>query len=53
METINILGSFASITSLIISIIVLNKVKKIDKSTKQDIKGNDNIVSGRDSNIKR
>jgi hypothetical protein len=62
MDILNIIAAFATILSFIVSILVYNKVNKIDKSINikkikkeknNTIKGNDNIVSGRDSNIKR
>jgi hypothetical protein len=62
MDILNIIAAFATILSFIVSILVYNKVNKIDKSinikkSKKEknntIKGNDNVVSGRDSNIKR
>lgn len=68
METFNIIAGVASVVSLIISIFAINKVYKIekninisvDKSTgkqsqnqiKQSIKGDNNIQSGRDVNVR-
>lgn len=50
---LNTIGSIASILSLIVSFFVISKVIKIDKSinnsTDTKIKGNKNIVSGRDT----
>jgi hypothetical protein len=60
MEILNILASIATILSLIISILVYNKVSKIDNSIKTkekknspQVKGNRNVTSGRDSNINK
>lgn len=50
MEILNVIGSVCSILSLLISLFVLNKVIKIEKSIK--IKGDKNIVGGRDVNVK-
>jgi hypothetical protein len=60
---INLIGSIASIVSLIISIIVVNKVIKItnilkinDSSVKQQktkIKGDKNIVSGKNTTVSK
>jgi hypothetical protein len=49
---INILGSLADILSLGISIFALFKVNQNTKLIKQKIKGNNNIQSGRDSNVR-
>lgn len=53
---LNTVGSIASILSLVVSIFVISKVIKIDKSinnsTDAKIKGNKNIVSGRDTKVK-
>lgn len=60
METLNIIAAVATILSFILSLLVYTKVNKIDKSINvkkikkgknNTIKGNKNIVSGRDSNI--
>lgn len=59
MEILEIIGSVLTIISFFISLFVANKVYKIDKSIKikktkkntQKVIGNDNITSGRDSNI--
>ncbi|SNB22489.1 hypothetical protein KU06062604_780009 [Flavobacterium psychrophilum] len=59
METLNTISSVLSIISFLISLFVVNKVYKIDKSISvknnkkgnQEIKGDKNITSGRDSNI--
>ena len=58
---INLIGSIASIISLIISIFVANKVVKISnslkindsskKKQKNKIKGNKNIVSGNNTTV--
>lgn len=62
MDTLNLLASIATILSFLISLFVLNKVNNIDKSIKikknnkvhkQDVKGDNNVTSGRDSNIKK
>lgn len=49
---INILGSLADILSLGISIFALIKVNQNSKLIKQSIKGDNNIQSGRDLNVK-
>lgn len=60
MEILNIIASLATIFSFILALLVYNKVAKIDKSLNvkkikkeknNTVKGNDNIVSGRDNNI--
>ncbi len=48
---INFFAGLANIISLGISIFALFKVNQINKFIKQDIKGNNNIQSGRDSNV--
>lgn len=63
METLNAVAAVATIISLIISVLVYNKVQKIDNSIssktvkrkhqKTDITGDGNVVSGRNTHIKK
>lgn len=55
MEILNIIAAIATIGSFILSLIVLNKVTNIENkiNTKQTVKGDKNITSGRDSNVTR
>lgn len=47
LDLFSVISGFCSILSLIISLIVLNKVSTI----RQDIKGKKNITAGNDVNI--
>jgi hypothetical protein len=51
METLNIIASICSISSLIITMFLASKVINIEK--KLTIKGRDNIVAGGDVNVGR
>ena len=50
MEIVNILGSLSSIIALVITILLYVKVEKISQNS--TVKGDNNIVSGRDSRVK-
>jgi hypothetical protein len=59
MGTVNFIASIATILSFLISLFVLNKVIKIDKSinvkkskkNNQKIKGDNNVLSGKNTNV--
>jgi hypothetical protein len=44
METLNLIGSFASIVSLLISLFVLNKVNSINTHLNNKVEQKNNIV---------
>jgi hypothetical protein len=51
LSIFNIIAGSASILSLVISLVALKQVYNIKSKIKQKIKGNQNIQSGRDSNV--